>query len=74
MSMLLFLLCANVRPAGVSVANPAPFSDPSADLLDPWKAGEQSNVGLAAVSPVCCAFAATVSSRGAFDRLFASRH
>jgi hypothetical protein len=39
-----------------------PFTDPSAARFKPCIAGESSNMGLGAVSPVRCAFAASIRS------------
>lgn len=64
-SMLLFLLCPIEGTIALSTASPAPFTDPSAVLLNPWVTGESSDMGLAAVSPVRGAFTASIRN-GAF--------
>jgi hypothetical protein len=63
--MLLFLLCAYVRADGISGANPALFSDPSAFLLELWVAEDSNGMELAAASPDCSALATAASIRGA---------
>ena len=57
--MLLLRLCAKVLSMGL-VADPSPFTEPSALLLNPWVVGETNDTGVTVVWPVCGAFAAAM--------------
>jgi hypothetical protein len=59
-SMLFGLLCPIIGLTEVSTVVEEPFTEPSALLLHPWAIGESTDMGLAAVSPVRGAFAASI--------------